>query len=323
MVKPPFPWMGNKEKLAPYIQQMFPPGLTQFTEVFGGSGAMVLALKPKRGRLDIYNDLNNNLFNVFCCIKEKPTALCKELKFLPIHGREAFLFYRDILAHEPDCHRHIQEEKEMIRQEVCFSEQELAELRAILDSRAGLFDVQRATAFLLAQHGSFSGTGNSVGVKTIDVGAIVSRIPEVSKRMETVFLENQDAFVLIPKRDIPTGLIYADPPYVDAEKCYDVWFPRDNHIRLRDRLVTCHGKVILSYNNCPFVWELYRDRFYIFSLVRENPLAQSKAATYRELILTNYDPRPYMEDQLDLFAPSDGQKWKPILLHAPNHTDQR
>lgn len=147
-----------------------------------------------------------------------------------------------------------------------------------------------------------------MGVKTIDVGAIVSRIPEVSKRTETVFLENQDAFVLIPKRDIPTGLIYADPPYVDAEKCYDVWFPRDNHIRLRDRLVTCHGKVILSYNNCPFVWELYRDRFYIFSLVRENPLAQSKAATYRELILTNYDPRPYMEDQLDLFAPSDGQK---------------
>ena len=59
------------------------------------------------------------------------------------------------------------------------------------------------------------------------------------------------------------------------------------------------------------------------SLVRENPLAQSKAATYRELILTNHDPRPYMEDQLDLFAPSDGQKWKPILLHAPNHTDQR
>jgi DNA adenine methylase len=319
MAKPLFPWMGNKEKLAPYIQKMIPPGLTQFAEVFGGSGAMVLALKPKRGRLDIYNDLNSDLFNVFCCIKERPAALCKELKFFPIHGREAFAFFRDILSHEPDYFRHIQEEKDVIRQEACFSEQEVAELLAALDGRAELFDVQRAAAFLLTQHGSFSGTGNSVGVKTVDVGAIVSRFPAVSKRIETVFLENQDAMELIPKRDTPTGLIYADPPYVDAERCYDVCFPRENHIHLRDRLTSCRGKVILSYNNCPFVWDLYRDRFYIFSLIRENPLAQAKAATYRELILTNYDPRPYMEDQLDLFAPSDGQKWIPILLHAPSN----
>ena len=35
MAKPLFPWMGNKEKLAPHIQKMIPPGLTQFAEIFG------------------------------------------------------------------------------------------------------------------------------------------------------------------------------------------------------------------------------------------------------------------------------------------------
>jgi len=43
-------------------------------ESFGGSGAVVLGLKPKKSRLDIYNDLNNDFFNVFCCIKERPLA---------------------------------------------------------------------------------------------------------------------------------------------------------------------------------------------------------------------------------------------------------
>lgn len=81
MAKPFFPWMGNKEKLVPYIHQLIPPHVKQFTEAFGGSGAVILGLQPKKGRLDIYNDLNDDLFNVFCCVKEKSFSLAKELKF--------------------------------------------------------------------------------------------------------------------------------------------------------------------------------------------------------------------------------------------------
>ena len=53
---------------------MIPPHVETFLEVFGGSAALSLALKPKKGRLDIYNDVDNDLFNVFCCIKERPLA---------------------------------------------------------------------------------------------------------------------------------------------------------------------------------------------------------------------------------------------------------
>ena len=55
MARPFFPWMGNKEKLVPYIHQLIPPHVKQFTEVFGGSGAVILGLQPKKGRLDIYH----------------------------------------------------------------------------------------------------------------------------------------------------------------------------------------------------------------------------------------------------------------------------
>lgn len=32
MAKPPFPWIGSKEKIAPYILQLFPPKLTQYVK---------------------------------------------------------------------------------------------------------------------------------------------------------------------------------------------------------------------------------------------------------------------------------------------------
>ena len=31
MAKPFFPWMGNKEKLVPYIHQLIPPHVKQFS----------------------------------------------------------------------------------------------------------------------------------------------------------------------------------------------------------------------------------------------------------------------------------------------------
>ena len=53
MAKPPFPWIGSKEKLAPYILPAFPPKLRQYVEPFGGSGAVLLALPPDSNRLDM------------------------------------------------------------------------------------------------------------------------------------------------------------------------------------------------------------------------------------------------------------------------------
>ena len=288
MAKPIFPWMGNKVKLLPFIQKMIPPNVKQYLEPFGGSGAVVLGLKPKKNRLDIYNDLNNDLFNVFCCIKERPLAFCRELGFLPVHGRIPFAFYRDLVAHKADFYKHIEQEKALLQEYSCFTEFDTEEIRKILDGKANLFDVERAKAFLLVSHGSFSGTMTSVGVKIIDTKPILEELPKVIKRITTVFLENQDAFELIQKRDRSDGVIYADPPYFQAEGCQQIL-------------------------------DLYKDDFFIFSLIRNNPLAQSEGSTYGELLITNFDPRPLMDTQMDLFAPAADSKWELILLNVPSH----
>ena len=83
--------------------------------------------------------------------------------------------------------------------------------------------------------------------------------------------------------------IYCDPPYFEAE-CYEVAFPKENHQRLHDTLLNCHGYVMVSYNYCPYICELYQE-FYIFRVVRPNSMSQTAGSEYEEVIITNYDPR--------------------------------
>ena len=90
MARPPMPWVGNKEKLLPYIHSILPPKFSQYLEPFGGSGAMLLSLPRKASRLDIYNDFNIDLVNLFVCIRDSPMALLKEIEFLPFHSRAEF-----------------------------------------------------------------------------------------------------------------------------------------------------------------------------------------------------------------------------------------
>ena len=165
MAKPPFPWIGGKEKIAPYILQTFPAKLAQYVEPFGGSGAVLLALPQDPSRLDIYNDLDAELVNLYSCIKECSNVLLRELKFLPIHSRRLFEYYRDFVAHKEVYYQNVQAEIACLGDRSCFTEEQAGELLPIFQERLALFDVKRAAAYYLAIRGSFSATVTSFGVK--------------------------------------------------------------------------------------------------------------------------------------------------------------
>lgn len=302
IARPFTPRIGSKEKLVPYIIQILPPNLGQFTEVFGGGGSLLLALPPQPSRLDIYNDLDTELVNLFLCVKEKSCVLLRELKYLPIQSRKTFEIFRDFVAHKEVTLHNIQDELDCLEDRACFTEEQAKELRPVIQKRAELYDVQRAVAFIFKIRGSFSSTGTSFGVKTVNVAKFLYLFQEAGKRLRDVVIENKNALQIIRERDRPGGLIYADPPYVNAERLYEVSRhdgSRRFHVRLWQRLSACKGYVIVSYNDCPFVRQLYRN-FYILAFRRANPLSQKKGAEYGEVLLTNYDPRPYLT-QLTLF----------------------
>ena len=69
IARPFIPWIGSKKKLIPYIWQVFPPSPKLYLEPFGGGGALLLGMQPKISRMDIYNDFNCDLVNLFCAYR--------------------------------------------------------------------------------------------------------------------------------------------------------------------------------------------------------------------------------------------------------------
>ena len=147
IARPFIPWVGGKEKLVPYVRQVFPDNVSQYLEPFGGGGAVLLSLPPNPKRLDIYNDLDSELVNLFLCVRERTNALLRELKFLPIHSRVTFERYRDFLEHKEVTMNNILSEMEVLNDRECFTEEQAAELMPIFKERMELYDVQRAAAF--------------------------------------------------------------------------------------------------------------------------------------------------------------------------------
>lgn len=56
--------------------------------------------------------------------------------------------------------------------------------------------------------------------------------------------------------------------------------------------------------------------FYILAFRRNNPLSQKKNATYGELIITNYDPRSYLQPQVSMF-PAEIENGDLVLVQKP------
>lgn len=82
------PWIGGKSLLANKIISMFPEKIDRYIEVFGGGGSVLFA-KEKHAPLEIYNDANSHLVNLFRCIRFHREELQREISG-DINAREIF-----------------------------------------------------------------------------------------------------------------------------------------------------------------------------------------------------------------------------------------
>ena len=73
------PWVGGKGKLLWIINKLMPDHYKRFIDVFGGSGTVTISRPIQRGCMEVYNDYNGNLTNLFCCVKNRTMALLAEL----------------------------------------------------------------------------------------------------------------------------------------------------------------------------------------------------------------------------------------------------
>lgn len=241
------PWIGGKSQLAKKIVSMFPKNIDRYVEVFGGGGS-VLFSKEKHAPLEVYNDANSQLVNLFRCVKFHREELQREISGY-VNAREVF-----------------------------------EDIKALINMR-GLTDIQRAAMFYIQIKISYGADGRTYGCNKKNLSP--EYLTDIENRLKSgagVVIEHKDFENLIKVYDRPNALFYCDPPYYKTEKYYDAEFSVTDHERLKNSLNSIKGYFVLSYNDDEYIRELYKD-FNITAVERQNNLSNGM---YKELIIRNY-----------------------------------
>lgn len=311
------PWVGGKGKLLWLLHHLAPPTYSRFVDVFGGSGTVILNRPLRKGCEEIYNDFNSNLTNLFCCVKERPMALLREIGFLPLHSRDDFQVLHRFFTKEEITDDYLEEELKLT--DILLPPLEAGEIRRLMLERAHRGDLRRAADYFKLIRGSYSGTGTSFAGKPCNIRHFFHLIWECSRSLQDVAIENRDFGGVLRQYDREDTFFYCDPPYYGAE-CYAVEFSKQDHLRLHRLLTQCRGYVMVSYNFCPYICELYKE-FYIFRVTRPNSMSLLEGSEYEEVVMTNYDPGAGvgLHRQMTMFdaggTGENGQAYQ--LIHTP------
>lgn len=257
------PYMGGKYYLSKWIIENFPKNYKDmsYVEVFGGAGWVLLKKEPSA--LEIYNDKNEDLVNLFRIIRDR---------------------YRDFKL---KAHWALN----------CRTEFDMAKAR--IRTRNFKDDLDKALCFALLQCLSFSATGSSYGYsrsipRTGRWYSFLKRLFHFRNRFKYVNIECLDFEDLIQRYDSKNTLFYLDPPYYGKEFYYDVPFGEQDHIRLAGILKKIEGKFALSYYPCELI-----DRYYKrYKIISKDTVKHSCGSTRaskimkkpkaKELLIRNY-----------------------------------
>lgn len=256
-INSPISWIGGKKALREPIIDRFPAKYEDYTyvEVFAG-GAWVFFFKAP-SKVEIINDFNSNLVNLYGCIRDKPDDLIDALT-PALNSREEF-----------------------------------ERIRLIMKNPVGLTDIERAAYYYQQIKFSYGSGIDSYGGRPCSIWANFPVMRQAGARLQRVVIEHGDFERIILRFDSENTFFYADPPYVDTEDYYnDVSFGKTDHKRLADIAHSIKGKILISYNACEEAYLLYNDSmFHIEEIDRLNNMAQrySPGAMYHEYLISNYD----------------------------------
>jgi len=282
--------VGGKKALRNMIYGLLPKKYDRYIEVFGGGGWVLFGLpSDMTASMEVYNDYNSNLANLYYCVKNRTWEFINQLGFLPLNSRDEFLAIRKFLNMEEYDTGFLHQELKLAQHYL--EPPDFEEIKEIMTRNAEPSDAKRAAAFFKLIRYSYGSGCTSYGCQPYDVRNTFATIWAASGRLAGTVIENKDFEALIRQYDRENAFFYCDPPYYETEDHYAVEFKKTDHVRLRDTLAAAKGKWMVSYNDSEYIRELYQD-FYILGLTRLNNLAQryQGGCEFPEVIITNYDP---------------------------------
>ena len=231
-----FGWYGGKFSHLDFLLPLIPRDATHFCDVFGGSAAVLLNVKPYP--VETYNDLDSDLVNFFEILRNQGSDLVKSIGLTP--------FSRE----------------ELVR--ACTPEKGLNKLE-----QARRFYVRaRQTRTGLAQKSSEGRWAHCVLTSRAGMSGAVSRwlgsvegLSEITQRLQRVQIENAPAIEVIQRYDTASTVFYVDPPYVHAARgdsaAYSYEMTDKDHESLAKILNRVRGRVILSGYRTDLYDQLY------------------------------------------------------------------
>ena len=75
-------WIGGKRALREDILALFPEDVERYIEVFGGAGWVLFGKEKRKSQLEVFNDMDGELINLYRCTKYHCNALQEELQWL-------------------------------------------------------------------------------------------------------------------------------------------------------------------------------------------------------------------------------------------------
>ena len=248
-------WVGGKSKLARQIIGLM-PAHSCYCEVFGGAGWVMF--KKTSSNVEVINDVNSELVNLYRVIKFHFEEFIKQFKFLLIARDE----YDRLKLAKPDT----------------------------------LTDIQRAARYYYLVRLSYGGkavehnfTTGPTRMPPINLLRIEEELSQAHLRLSRVIIENQHYSKIIERFDLPDTLFYLDPPYFNCEDYYGKGlFNKKDFELLRDQLKAIKGKFILSLNNVPEIREIFKDFHIIETSVRWSLGKDYNEAN--EVIILNFEP---------------------------------
>lgn len=271
---------GSKWRLSNWIISHFPEHHS-YLEPFFGSGAVFFNKQPSD--IETINDLDDDVVNLFDCIRRDPERLAREIYLTPY----ARVIYDQAFTTVPD---------------------DPFERAMNFYIRLNMGRGYRTNGGKVGWKNDINGRERAYDVKLWNI--LPDRIMKAAKRLKDAQIEHMDAIELIRRFNRSDVLIYCDPPYMlrtRRGKQYKHELDDAGHEELLDTLLKHKGPVILSgYDN-----EMYTKKLRGWN--REEKTSYNQAANKKEEILwMNFDPEPYQPDQ----AAAQRPEWQERILHT-------
>lgn len=268
-------WAGGKRQIMEKLKKYVPDEFDTYYEPFVGGGALLFELSPKKA---VINDLNEELMNVYRCIKDekKFEAMCRELNKCETEHSEDF--YYDI--------RNIDRDKRKYNKLLDYKRA----ARTIYLNKAcfnGLYRVNRKNEFNVP-------FGKKVRVNTYEgqnLGIICGYLNYNDVSLLSVDFE--EAVKTAKKGDF----VYFDPPYDSETSSFNSYteggFGKEEQRRLARVFKELSDRgcyVMLSNHNTTLINELYKGyNFHLIEAKRNINSNGKKRGKVEELIITNYE----------------------------------